>query len=145
MILGGLEYVRVKENYDVAIGLEHVQFSRSCCGNSILYRNNWFRGGWADDEMLLGHPLGGHGREWRVFANGSAGSGRVNANAAVFARQREAENLFVPAWAGNSNGIDAGVDAEVREHYRLHLQGTIEWGENDWTTSRWSAALRVRL
>jgi hypothetical protein len=144
-MLAGAEYARVTAKYDVAVGAEHLQLSRSCCGNSIWYRNAWFRGGWADDEQIIGHPLGGHGREWRVFANGSVGAGRFNGDVALYARRRRAENLLVPAWEGKSTGVEAGLDVEITSPVRVRLDAEIERGGNDWTTSRLLAAIRYRL
>jgi hypothetical protein len=140
-ILGGLELTRIDSTYDVAVGVEHLQFRGSCCGNSIWYRNAWFRGSWADGDELLGHPLGGHGREWRVFANGGIGE-RVLARAAFFVRRRRAENLFAPDRQGTSNGAQARTDIAVTQRARLWLGGEWEWGANDWNSSRLSATVR---
>lgn len=143
-ILGGLEYVRVDSLYDVAIGVEHLQFSATCCGNSIWYRNAWFRGSWADGEALLGHPLGGHGREWRLFASGSFGSS-VQANAALFTRRRRDENILSPELQGQSSGLRAGADIAAARYIRVILNGEAEWGDADWSSSRLSATLRYRF
>jgi hypothetical protein len=140
-ILGGLEWTRVDSTYDVAIGVEHLQFSASCCGNSIWYRNAWFRGSWADGDELLGHPLGGHGREWRVFANGGIGE-RVLASVAYFARRRRVENLFAPERQGESDGMQVRADISVTRRARLLLDTAAEWSAKDWNSSRLSAAVR---
>jgi hypothetical protein len=144
-ILAGLEFVHVDSAYDAAIGIEHVQFERSCCSNSIWYRNAWFRGSWADDDELLGHPLGGHGREWRVFANGSLDGGRITAHAAFFARRRRDENILVPAWQGKSTGLQAGADISITPTIRLIVDGELEKGASDWSASRLSGAVRSRF
>ncbi len=141
-IMAGIEYAVVDSAYDVAFGAEHLQFSGTCCSNSIWYRNAWFRGSWANGENMLGHPLGGHGREWRLFANGGWGAGTMMANAAVYARRRRAENILVPAWQGKSTGVRAGAELAPGRTVRLLLDGEIEWGEGDWRTARLSAALR---
>ena len=144
-ILAGFEFTHVDSTYDIAVGAEHVQFSRSCCGNSIWYRNAWFRGSWADGEQPLGHPLGGHGREWRLFGNGSLKSGTASGHLALFGRRRRAENILVPAWEGRSIGVGGGADIRITSNIRLLLDGEFESGANDWTTARLSAALRSRL
>ncbi len=144
-ILAGAEFTHVDSTFDIAVGAEHVQFARSCCGNSIWYRNAWFRGSWADGDELLGHPLGGHGAEWRVFGNGSWMRGRVNAHAALFTRRRREENILVPAWAGRSTGIAGGGDVRITANIRLLIGGEFEKGSNDWTAARLSAAARRRF
>ena len=144
-ILAGAKYAQVDSSYDIAVGVEHVQFARSCCGNGIWYRSAWFRGSWADGEQPLGHPLGGHGREWRLFADGSIGSGRITGSAAIFARHRRAENILAPQRQGKSTGVTAGADAELASRFRLELEGEYERGAADWDSGRWSAALRYRF
>lgn len=144
-ILGGIEVVHVDSSYDAAIGFEHAQFSRSCCSNSIWYRNAWFRGSWADGEADLGHPLGGHGREWRVFANAGFADAKVLLHATLFSRRRRAENIFVPAWGGQSNGFSASAELAPFRNARIELNGEVDRGTDDWTASHFSAALRYRF
>lgn len=144
-VLGGVEYVHVDSTFDVALGAEHLQFSGSCCSNSIWYRNAWFRGSWADGDEQLGHPLGGHGREWRVFSHGSFGGGSVTAHAAFYARRRRAENILVTAWQGSSSGLGAGVDFSLRRDIRVVVDGEVEWGADDWSASQLLVALRSRF
>ena len=144
-ILGGLEFTHVDSTFDIAVGAEHVQFSRSCCGNSLWYRNAWFRGSWADGDEVLGHPLGGHGREWRVFTSGSASGGRFNAHLAWYARRRRAENVYDPVWTGKSTGLEGRADLGITSALRLILDGELESGAADWTASRLSIALRSRF
>lgn len=144
-ILAGVELVRVDSSYDAAIGIEHVQFSGSCCSNSIWYRNAWFRGSWADGQQALGHPLGGHGREWRVFANAGLADAGILLHAALFSRRRRAENIFVPALAGKSNGFSARADFAPTHGLRLELAGEMERGAEDWGASNFSATLRYRF
>jgi hypothetical protein len=139
-VLGGVELVTVSATRDFAIGVEHIQFSHSCCSNSIWYRNAWFRGSWADGEDLLGHPLGGHGREWRAFSNGSFGSGRVAVNAAFYLRRRGTENTLAPAWLGRSTGVRADLEWAFSPANRLRLASEGEWGAADWRTYRVSAS-----
>jgi hypothetical protein len=141
-LLAGFEYVHVDSTFDIGVGAEHLQFSGTCCGNSIWYRNAWFRGGWADGEHVLGHPLGGHGREWRVFANGGFMGGKLQMDAALFARRRRDENLFTPAWQGKSTGVSASAEFAPAHKVLLRLHGELESGADDWNSSALSASLR---
>lgn len=143
-VLAGAEVVHMDSTFDVAVGVEHVQFSVACCGNSLWYRNGWFRGSWADGNDLLGHSLAGHGREWRVFANGGFIDEKLIAHAAVFERRRRKENLFAPQRAGRSTGARMGADVAVTTRVRVVLDGEAEWAD-DWDSSRWSASLRYRF
>ncbi|HEY0304985.1 MAG TPA: capsule assembly Wzi family protein [Longimicrobiales bacterium] len=141
-ILAGLEFTHVDSTFDVAVGAEHTQFARNCCSNGIWYRNAWFRGSWADGEDFLGHPLGGHGREWRLFANGSVQGGRFNGRAAIYSRRRREENVLAPEWQGTSTGFQLGADAGITPTIRIIVGGELESGADDWTASRLSVALR---
>ncbi len=141
-ILAGLTWTHVASTFDLALGAEHLRFSGACCGNSIWYRNAWFRGAWADGDRLLGHPLGGHGREWRVYGQGSADSGRITGQAAFYLRRRYDENVLVPLRQGSSTGLRAGSDFQVRSGLRVVLDGEVEWGASDWTMSRLLIGLR---
>jgi hypothetical protein len=144
-LLAGVEYAHIDSNFDIAVGAEHVQFSGVCCSNSIWYRNSWFRGSWADGEDELGHPLGGHGREWRLFGSGSVRGGRYSGRAAVFARDRHAENIFEPAWREKSTGLQGGADVMIIDRVWLQADGEIEWGDADWSASRLSVLFRGRF
>lgn len=141
-ILGGVEFVRVDSTYDVAVGIEHLTIARMCCFNSIWYRNAWFRGSWADGEEILGHPLGGNGREWRIFANGGSLNQKLLASGAVFVRRREEENLFVPERAGKSTGVELSGDFALSSSLRITGDVLFESGQTGWNSTRANAALR---
>ena len=141
-ILGGLEFVRVDSTYDVAVGIEHLSVARMCCFNSIWYRNAWFRGSWADGDEILGHPLGGNGREWRIFANGGSLNQKLLASGAVFLRRREDENLFAPERAGKSTGVELSADYALSRTLRIGADVIFESGQAGWNSSRGSAAVR---
>lgn len=144
-ILAGIQAVHLDPMYDISVGLEHTQLSGACCGNSVWYRNAWFRGSWADGDAGLGHPLGGHGREWRVFGHGGFANNRITAHAAVYARRRRDQNIFVPAWQGKSTGLRAGGDVQLTTRGRLLFEVETESGADDWSTTRASAAVKHRF
>ena len=144
-ILAGVEFVRVDSTYDVAVGMEHLQFDRMCCSNSIWYRNAWFRGSWADGDEILGNPLGGHGREWRIYANGGSLRQRLLASGAVFVRRRQDENLYAPDRAGKSTGVEISGDYAIKPNIRFTFDAMFESGQDGWNTSRVSGAVRYRF
>jgi hypothetical protein len=127
---------------DVSVGLERTEFKRNR-SNSHWYQNAWFRGGWADDGMILGHPLAGHGVEWRWFASG--GSARsITADVAAYKRRRRAQNLFAPERRGSSVGAALNAEAFLNGRIRLQLSGDIEHGnESDWTAANARAGVRL--
>lgn len=75
-------------------------------GNPPWYRHGVFSGGWAADEIPLGHPLGGHGREWAGYIWVDAPAG-VQMDLRAMTRTRGELNLFVPGWEGRSTALDA--------------------------------------
>lgn len=127
---------------DFSIGIERTEFKRNRF-NSHWYQNAWFRGGWADDGLILGHPLAGHGSEWRL--SGSGGSARgVTAAVGAYRRHRRAQNLVAPERRGLSVGGDIDAEARLNPRFRVHLSGGVEHGsESDWTAA--SAQVGVRL
>jgi hypothetical protein len=139
----GIELVHFGEAFDAAIGIEHLQFSATCCSNSIWYRNAWFRGSWADGDDALGHDLGGHGREWRVFANGGV-STRLVGNVALFQRDRGNENLYAPERSGTATGAEAGINLVASGNLDVILNGVFEKGDG-WDNRRLTGALKYRF
>lgn len=144
-VLAGVQLMHIDSMFDATLGVEHVQFSGTCCSNSIWYRNVWFRGSWTNGDEPLGHPLGGHGREWRVFANGAFAADKLLAAVAVYQRRRRDENIFTPAWSGKSAGVRAEADVSASRRIWLILKAEAEWGADDWSTNRASVFLRGRF
>lgn len=140
-LLAGIEYGVVTKN--MSAGIERTEFLPNFGPNSIWYQNAWFRGGWADAGSAIGHPLGGHGAEWRVFANGDFVQHRVTADLALYARRRGAQNLYSPAWRGRSFGGEARADASLTRSLQLSARTNIEEGRTtDWSRREASVALR---
>lgn len=121
-ILAGVETPALPFARSMSMGVSTTFFDESCCGNPIWYRNWAFRGGWSDDNRPLGHSLGGHGREVRLYGRYDRGP-RMWLSAGVYGRDRGPENLFAPAREGRSaggylrlrwlplEGWEAGLDA----------------------------------
>jgi hypothetical protein len=125
----------------LALELERTEMARSCCGNPAWYRHLSLP--WLAGRSLLGHPLGGHGREWRLSGRWDARPGRASAHVAGFRRWRGEENLLAPARAGRSTGATLRVDAGDG---RLEGAGriTVEAGDG-WFGREISLRLRLRL
>ncbi|HEX6938337.1 MAG TPA: capsule assembly Wzi family protein [Longimicrobiales bacterium] len=129
----------------VSLRVERTEFAGSCCGNTIWYRNWAFRGGWTDAGHPLGHPLGGHGREWLAELRAEPFDARVRLAAGGRLRDRGAENLFAPDREG---GATSGwIDIAVRPSATLELavSGTLERGERGWRQSAIAGGVRWLL
>lgn len=140
-ITAGIEFSALPAR-DIAFGIERTEFVRSNGLNGHWYQNAWFRGGWADGGSALGHPLGGHGREWRVFVNGGAPVRGITAAAAVYQRWRGDNNLFSPQRHGTSAGAAGNIDARITKLIRVVVAGEFERGSNDWDAATARAGLR---
>jgi hypothetical protein len=105
------------------------------CRNTLWYRNWYFREGWTHGGRPLGHPLGGHGREYRM-SGAFAPIGPLGFDAEVRLRDRRAENLFAPERAGASTLL--GARARWRSGPRVFVDatGSHEWGERGWHETR---------
>jgi hypothetical protein len=144
-IIGGVE-LNMLPRHDVAFGVERTEFKRQWRTNSIWYQNAWFRGSWADDGVGLGHPLGGHGTEWRFFAEGGSASAGINTKIAGYTRHRRSQNLFAPDRSGRSLGGSVGLDARINRQTRLVLTADGERAtDGNWKAFSGQIGLRVHF
>jgi hypothetical protein len=98
----------------LGVTLEHTQVSGSCCLNPPWYHHFEFADNWTMRGEPLGHPLGGHGREWLVAVHASSAPVVAHVNAAW--RTRNHENLYAPARAGRAFALRAAADAHAWRH-----------------------------
>lgn len=122
--------------------LEHTTFAGACCGNTIWYRNWSFRGGWTDDGVPLGHPLGGHGREWLAELQADLHDARLRLAGGALLRWRGHENLFAPERKGDAAGARLRTTLRPSPRFELVVDGAIERGEAGWTEHTIDAGVR---
>ena len=126
-ILAGIE-VATSRAAGTAVGLERTEFVRNQRSNSLWYQNAWFRGGWSDAGELMGHPLGGDGTEWRMFAQGH--EARIaHWQVAAYERRRGPQNVFSPQRQGQSRGIAANFDVLLMKKATLNVRAEREGGK----------------
>jgi hypothetical protein len=128
---------------ELGVGVEHTQISGSCCGNPPWYHHFELADGWTADGALLGHPLGGQGREWRASVTGTSSDAAVLFEAAGALRTRGAENVFAPNRRGRALLLDLAADVQVAERFGVELRLLTERGSG-WNELRSSAAVRWR-
>lgn len=124
--------------------IEHVRMARSCCRNPPWYQHFELSEGWTADGAPLGHPLGGHGNEWRIIVTGAPRGARVQLDASGFRRWRGPENLFAPELAGHASGLAAAVDARLTARLAIDADVHSERGPGGRQTQA-SIQLRARL
>jgi len=144
IVVGG-EIASVPGLPGLSLGIERVSFAPSCCGNPIWYRHWRFLDGWAADGRLLGHPLGGHGTEWRLSLRLDSQDARLRLRGDAFARDRGEENVFAPDRAGESRGGVLHVTLRLASRLELMMYGLHERGKSGWRESRVETAGRLLL
>lgn len=139
-ILGGAE---VGITRDVLLGLERTEIAKNQGSNGLWYQNAWFQGSWADNGVLLGHPLGGNGREWRAFIYG--GMPRLNGEFSLYTRERGSQNVFSPQREGRALGFFADLDVKLtqRSYASLRFEQERSRGDSAWSSTALRAAARV--
>jgi hypothetical protein len=107
----GLSLAAVPGAPAVGAGVERTLFPWTCCDGGDWYKHYQKRDGWAEQGTALGHPLGGHGFQTRVYANADVMQGRVQLDGALFRNRRGEQNLYAPLMQGHSVGgmMAAGV------------------------------------
>ena len=102
---------------------------------AFWYQHTRFQSGWQAGGDLLGHPLGGYGRQHSVEAGGWSPDGRIRANVRVSWIRRDRWNLRDRGESGGSRRVEGGVAGRIGS--RLELSGG--WAEEsgggwrDWT------------
>ena len=122
---------------------EHTQISRSCCNNPPWYHHFELADGWAQNGVPRGHPLGGHGREWRLTVDGAWRDARMLLHAEAFTRRRGGQNLYAPTRTGRATGAVLRADAQLGAHAGAWLRLDYEHGAS-WNEVRSTLALKWR-
>jgi hypothetical protein len=126
----------------VGVTLEHTQVSGSCCMNPPWYHHFELADSWTMRGEPLGHPLGGHGRQWQLAVD--ATTAPVLAHLSVAWRTRGHENLYAPVRAGRAFAMRAVADAQLRS--RMHLTFDIASEHADtWRELRARGGVQVRF
>lgn len=146
-ILAGVSVPAVPGAPALSLGAEYADVAE-CCGHGSWYVHSEFVGEWARRGKPLGHPLGGGGREARLYADADLLRGALSVSADVFSRKREADlpgtpgNLFSPTRAGTSHGGRGAVSWRFRPQAELRLEGAREQG-SAWHEQSFNTSLRL--
>ena len=144
-IVAGAEVAAVPGVPWLSLLAEHATFAASKSGNPPWYRHPiGFHEGWSTRGELLGHPLGGHGREWLLQARANLLEGRLQLTTRGFLRDRSAENVYAPERSGGSSGIAAGGHLQLNDGIIVHVKGSTDGGSG-WRTTRLSGSLQLYL
>lgn len=79
--------------------------------HGVWYQHRHFDGGWADRGRLLGHPLAGPGREYRVYSTHRGLAGRLYMDVDLFHRNRHEMNALAPQGVSRGFSLESGLTA----------------------------------
>jgi hypothetical protein len=123
-VIAGVEIPSLPRFNRIGAGVEAIFFTESCCSYPEWYRHGALGDGWSDRGRLLGHPLGGAGRELGLTVNWVRARAQPLIGLRAFARNRSRENLFAPDRLGESAGAQLTVVAVMRRyHFELKADG----------------------
>ena len=137
-----LPYVPLLRGAGIAV--EHTRIAGACCGNPPWYHHFELADGWTASGRLLGHPLGGHGQQWRASLIADARPTIALLEAALMRRSREAENLFAPAREGRSWAVAVSASALLGTRATADLDLFAEHGSG-WNEQRVVLSLARRF
>jgi hypothetical protein len=140
----GVRLPRVPLLHGAGLSLEHTRIARACCGNPPWYHHFELANGWVTNGRLLGHPLGGHGHQWRAAAILDAYPTVPLLEASLIRRERAAENLFAPTRAGSSWVISMNANALLGSRMSADVDAFVERG-SDWSEQRIVLSLTRRF
>jgi hypothetical protein len=135
-VVAGWEVAALPRAPAVSLGIEASYFAPECCGNPPWYRHGSFTGGWAQDGLPLGHPLGGEGMEWLLHGRADGSAARLVSSWGLFHRKRKGDNLFMPDRQGKSRGGFVELLWRAGGRTDLAAEGMYERGEGGWSQLR---------
>lgn len=143
-IIAAIELPAVPRAEWLGLGVERASFPHSCCGNPEWARHHVFIEGWTARGALIGHPLGGEGRQLAAYARAEPFDARLRLRASAFTRLRGEENLFAPDRAGRSRGASASA-AWRAGRVEAQASGVVERGASGaaWRAGALSGGVRV--
>jgi glycopeptide antibiotics resistance protein len=99
-------------------------------------------GTWTDQGRLLGHGLGGEGRELRAYGAADLVDARLRLEGRALTRRRYQDNLYAPVREGSSRGLDAAARWRLTRSLEVTARGAREWGPG-WSESDGFLGVRV--
>jgi hypothetical protein len=119
-----------------ALGAEYTYFKHACCGHGPWYFNATLQGHWVVHEVPLGHPLGGEGAEYALYAQGEAFASRLRLDARLYRADRSERsrdvfggaNLYAPARTGRALGGRLDASWRLARHFDAHARFARESG-----------------
>jgi hypothetical protein len=128
----------------LALRYEYVAFGRAArwCGwcdtlPVFWYQHVRFQSGWQAGDELLGHPLGGYGRQHTVIGSVWSNGGRVRAEVRAAALRRARWNLLETDRPGSAMRVEAAGAWRPRSWIEFGAEIHDERGD-DWSHSTWT-------
>ena len=138
-IIGGIFAPVIPGAPAFSAGIEHAVFTGEQ-GHGHFYEHGLLTDGWVERANLIGHPLGGTGREWLLYGGFDRGIAGPALRWQAFRRVRPQGNRLSPTRQGTSWGGAGDVAWHVLPAIRLHAHAAIEVGSG-WKTGNAAAYL----
>jgi hypothetical protein len=138
-IVAGVELPTLPGLTAASLTLEHAQFGGV---RAHWYLNSLYGGSWSDHGRIIGHPLGGIGREWLVRGAWSDPAAGLELSASALTRKRYDWGMYWPERDGRSRGGTASVAWRPDGRWTVRAAGLLERGDG-WTDRR--AMVRTEL
>jgi hypothetical protein len=138
----GLRLAAVPSMPFLEVGAERVAFDAPGFDHGPFYWHNQFLAGWAEERVLLGHPIGGNGRETMLYANASLLDAHLLLGARGYHGARGIWNVYMPTRTGEFSG--AGFSLDYSENGMAHARAkwAREWGEG-WSQSSFEIGVGI--
>jgi hypothetical protein len=124
----------------LSVGFERTSLAAS--PDRLRWYDHRVFGTWTDQGRLLGHGLGGEGRELRAYGTADLLDARLRLEGRALARRRYDENLYAPDREGSSQGLDAAIRWRITPSLEVTARGAREWGPG-WSESDGFLGVRV--
>jgi hypothetical protein len=141
-IIGGLFVPAFPGMPSLSIGLEHAVFT-GASGHGHFYAHGALADGWAAEGRLIGHPLGGTGREWLLYGGFDRGVAGPFLEWRAFRRVRPPGNRLSPTRGGTAWGGALQGAYDVLPGVRLRADAALEAGTG-WKTGSAAAWVEWR-
>ncbi len=130
-LVGGLWVPAVPGLPSLALGFEATHIGHITRRTVVWYAHFRQRGGWYTGDVPLGHPMGGNGRELRLYGTLLAGD-RVYLDAAAFRRTRYSSHVRAATRGGIAYGGELRFNVRASDSTELRLETRLERGRS-WT------------
>ncbi|MEQ8330594.1 MAG: lipid II flippase MurJ [Longimicrobiales bacterium] len=110
---------------------------------AFWYQHTRFQDGWRVGDELLGHPLGGYGRQHVLAVGIMDPTGALRGTVAGVRLRRDRWNLREGSRPGRAWGLRSSVAWRPGRRFEAGLETDLEWGEGGWRAGTLALSFRA--